>query len=87
MTIIGWIVAGLIIGALAKLVMPGRDPGGFVITILLGIAGAVVGGFIGRSLGLYGPDQAAGWLVSIAGAVILLAGYRFAIGNRRPAAH
>jgi uncharacterized membrane protein YeaQ/YmgE (transglycosylase-associated protein family) len=57
MTIIGWIVAGLIIGALAKLVMPGDDPGGIVVTTLLGIAGAVVGGAVGRALGLYGPAR------------------------------
>ena len=55
--IIGWIIFGLVVGALAKLVMPGRDPGGCLVTILLGIAGAVIGGFLGRSLGFYGPDR------------------------------
>jgi uncharacterized membrane protein YeaQ/YmgE (transglycosylase-associated protein family) len=82
MTFLGWILAGLIIGALAKLLMPGRDPGGMMVTILLGIAGAVVGGFIGRAMGLYGPDEPAGWIVSILGAVLLLAGYRAVIGRR-----
>ena len=74
--ILGWILFGLVVGALAKLVMPGRDPGGIFVTIILGIIGAVVGGFIGRSLGFYGPGQSAGFLMSIAGAIILLAVYR-----------
>lgn len=61
---------------IAKLLMPGRDPGGFIITVLLGIAGAVVGGFVGRVLGLYGPNDAAGYLMSIVGAILLLVLYR-----------
>lgn len=76
MGILGWILFGLIVGALAKLVMPGRDPGGIIVTILLGIVGAVLGGFIGRTLGFYGPNQSAGWLMSIVGAILLLALYR-----------
>lgn len=76
MSIIGWIIAGLIIGALAKFVMPGRDPGGIIVTILLGIAGAIVGGWIGSSFGFGGQGEAAGWLMSILGAVILLILYR-----------
>jgi uncharacterized membrane protein YeaQ/YmgE (transglycosylase-associated protein family) len=80
--VIGWIVFGLIVGALAKLVMPGRDPGGFIITMLLGIAGAVVGGFVGRTLGWYGPNDAAGFLMSFLGAVILLALYRMLFATR-----
>ena len=74
--ILSWIVFGLIVGVLAKLVMPGNDPGGIIVTILLGVAGALVGGLIGRALGFYGPDQAAGYLMSIVGAVVLLALYR-----------
>ena len=74
--VLGWIVFGLIVGVLAKLVMPGKDPGGFVMTTLLGIVGAVIGGFIGRALGFYGPNQAAGWLMSIVGAILVLALYR-----------
>ena len=70
--IIGWIVFGLIVGILAKLVMPGRDPGGFIITALLVIAGAVVGGLIGRALGFYGPGEAAGFIMSFFGAILLL---------------
>ncbi len=76
MGILGWILFGLIVGALAKLVMPGKDPGGIIITMLLGIAGAVLGGFAGRALGLYGEGEAAGFLMSFVGAVLLLVLYR-----------
>jgi uncharacterized membrane protein YeaQ/YmgE (transglycosylase-associated protein family) len=76
MGILGWILFGLVVGALAKLVMPGRDPGGIIVTMLLGIAGAVLGGFTGRALGLYGPNEAAGFLMSFVGAVLLLFLYR-----------
>ncbi len=82
MAILSWIVFGLVIGIIAKLLMPGKDPGGFIITILLGIAGALVGGFIGRAMGFYGPNQSAGWLVSILGAIILLALYRMLVRRR-----
>jgi uncharacterized membrane protein YeaQ/YmgE (transglycosylase-associated protein family) len=74
--IVGWIVFGLIVGVIAKLLMPGRDPGGMIVTMLLGIAGAVIGGFIGRAMGLYGPQDAAGIFMSILGAVLLLFAYR-----------
>ena len=70
--LLGWIVFGLIVGVIAKLLMPGKDPGGFIVTALLGIAGAVLGGFAGRALGFYGPGEAAGFLMSTLGAVILL---------------
>jgi uncharacterized membrane protein YeaQ/YmgE (transglycosylase-associated protein family) len=73
---LGMILFGLVVGILAKLVMPGRDPGGFIVTILLGIAGSVLGGFLGRVLGLYSPGQPAGWIVSTIGAVVLLLIYR-----------
>jgi uncharacterized membrane protein YeaQ/YmgE (transglycosylase-associated protein family) len=76
------IVLGLIIGAVAKLVMPGDDPGGIIITILLGIAGAVVGGFLGRVLGLYEVGQPAGFVMSVLGAVVLLLGYRLLTRQR-----
>ena len=82
MAIVSWIVFGLIVGVIAKLVMPGRDPGGFVVTILLGIAGAFVGGFIGRAMGFYGPSQSTGWLMSIAGSVVLLLLYRILAPKR-----
>jgi uncharacterized membrane protein YeaQ/YmgE (transglycosylase-associated protein family) len=77
-----WIIVGLVVGALAKLVMPGRDPGGMFVTIILGIAGSLLGGGIGRALGLYTANEPAGWIMSILGAVILLAVYRLAIGRR-----
>ena len=76
MDFIGWLLAGLVIGVLAKLVMPGDDPGGIIVTILIGIVGAMVGGGLGRALGLYAPGQPAGWIMSIIGAVILLFLYR-----------
>lgn len=82
MVILAWIVFGLVIGFIAKLLMPGKDPGGFIVTMLLGIAGALVGGFIGRAMGFYGPGQAAGWLMSILGAIILLALYRMMVRRR-----
>jgi uncharacterized membrane protein YeaQ/YmgE (transglycosylase-associated protein family) len=74
--VLSWICFGLVVGVLAKLLMPGNDPGGFIVTILLGIAGAMVGGFLGRVMGLYGPGQVAGYIMSIVGAIILLALYR-----------
>ena len=76
MGILSWIVFGLVVGIIAKLVTPGRDPGGFIITMLLGIAGALLGGFIGRAMGFYGPNETAGWLMSIGGAILLLVLYR-----------
>jgi len=82
MGILTWILFGLVVGVIAKLLMPGRDPGGFIVTILLGIAGALVGGFIGRAMGFYGPDESAGWIISILGAIILLALYRMMVRRR-----
>ena len=76
MGILSWIVFGLVVGIIAKLLMPGRDPGGFIITMLLGVAGALLGGFLGRAMGFYGASEQAGWLISILGAVILLVIYR-----------
>jgi uncharacterized membrane protein YeaQ/YmgE (transglycosylase-associated protein family) len=73
---------GLIVGALARLIMPGRDPGGIIITIVLGIAGSFVGGFIGRLLHLYGPGQPAGFFMSLLGAIVLLWIYRVVRGRR-----
>jgi uncharacterized membrane protein YeaQ/YmgE (transglycosylase-associated protein family) len=82
MGILGWIVFGLVVGAVAKLVMPGRDPGGIIVTMLLGIAGALLGGFIGQALGLYRQGESAGFLMALVGAVVLLALYRMLIGRR-----
>ena len=78
------ILIGLVAGALAKLFMPGRDPGGIIVTILLGIAGAIVAGWLGRAVGWYGPeDTGPGLIAAIIGAMLLLVVYRFAIGRRR----
>jgi uncharacterized membrane protein YeaQ/YmgE (transglycosylase-associated protein family) len=76
MGVLSWLISGLIIGALAKFIMPGRDPGGIIVTILLGIAGAFVGSYLGQKLGWYQPGEPAGWIVSILGAIVLLAIYR-----------
>ncbi|MDX2149797.1 MAG: GlsB/YeaQ/YmgE family stress response membrane protein [Bryobacteraceae bacterium] len=77
-----WILFGLVVGVIAKLLMPGRDPGGFIVTILLGIAGAILGGYIGRALGWYEAGQGAGFLMALLGAIILLAIYRLAFRRR-----
>src|SRR4029079_16317786 len=76
------ILFGLVVGVIAKLLMPGPDPGGFIITILLGIAGAVLGGYVGRLLGFYGPNEGAGFFMALLGAVILLAIYRMTLSRR-----
>ena len=81
MHLLWMIVVGLIVGALAKLIMPGRDPGGIIVTILLGIAGSVVAGLIGRAVGWYSEGQPAGFIASIIGAIIILAIYRLIIGR------
>jgi uncharacterized membrane protein YeaQ/YmgE (transglycosylase-associated protein family) len=82
MSIIGWIFFGLVVGIVGKLLMPGRDPGGFILTILLGIAGALLGGFIGRALGLYREGEPAGFIMAIIGSIVLLVIYRLVIGRR-----
>ena len=80
--ILGWIVIGLLAGGIAKLLMPGKDPGGCIITILLGVAGALLAGFIGKSVGWYDQNEAAGFIAAIVGAFILLFIYRL-IARRR----
>ena len=82
--IIAWIVIGGIAGGIAKLLMPGKDPGGCIVTVLLGVAGALLAGWIGRMVGWYGPeDQGAGFIAAIIGALILLVIYRVVAGRRR----
>jgi uncharacterized membrane protein YeaQ/YmgE (transglycosylase-associated protein family) len=76
------IIFGLVVGALAKFIMPGKDPGGIIVTILLGIAGSLLGGFLANSMGLGGGDQYAGLIGSVIGAIILLAIYRMFVGRR-----
>lgn len=74
---------GLVIGAIAKFLMPGRDPGGFIITAIIGMVGSMIGAFLGRAMGLYANgQQSAGWVMSVIGAVVLLAGYRLIMGRR-----
>lgn len=80
MHLLGQIIFGLIVGIIAKLLMPGRDPGGFIVTMLLGVAGSLLGTFVGRML--FGADYAAGWIASIIGAILLLAIYRAVVGRR-----
>lgn len=82
MQILWMLIIGLVIGAIAKFMMPGKDPGGIVITMLLGVAGSLIAGFLGRSLGWYGTNESAGFIASIIGAIILLAGYRMVVGRR-----
>ena len=81
MHVLWMIIIGLIVGALAKLIMPGRDPGGIIVTILLGIAGSLVAGWLGRAVGWYSEGQSAGFFASIVGAIIILAIYRLIIGR------
>lgn len=81
MSFLGSIIFGLIVGLLAKFVMPGKDPGGLLITILLGIAGGILGTWLGTALGFTREGEAAGWILSIIGAVVLLAVYRMIAGR------
>ncbi len=81
--ILGWIVIGFIAGGIAKLLMPGKDPGGCLITILLGIAGALLAGFIGKAIGWYEEGEAAGFLAAIVGAFLILLLYRIIVRRRR----
>jgi len=80
--VIGWILIGLIAGGIAKLLMPGRDPGGCIVTILIGIAGAVLAGFIGQSVGWYRPGEGAGFIAAIVGALVILLIYRLIMKRR-----
>ncbi|MCK0530399.1 GlsB/YeaQ/YmgE family stress response membrane protein [Sphingobium agri] len=77
MELLGWIIVGLLAGAIARLVMPGRDPSGCVVTILLGIAGALFAAYVGRLLGIYEPGQQASFLAAVLGAIAVLAIYRW----------
>ncbi len=82
MSILGWIVFGLVVGIVAKFLMPGPDPGGMIITILLGIAGALLGGFIGRGLGWYGEADPVSFLMALLGAILILILYRQLGGSK-----
>lgn len=80
--IFGWIVIGLLAGGIAKLLMPGKDPGGCIVTILLGIAGALLAGFLGSAIGWYGPGDGAGFIAAIVGAFLILLVYRLVLKRR-----
>ena len=82
MGILGWILFGLVVGIVAKLIMPGKDPGGFIVPILLGIVGALLGGFLGRMLGLYREGEPAGFVGATLGAILVLLIYRMATRRR-----
>lgn len=79
---LGWILIGLVAGVLGKLIMPGKDPGGFIVTILLGIAGALLAGFVGQAVGFYRAGEGAGWIAATIGAIVLLILYRLVMRSR-----
>ena len=82
MAILGWILFGLVVGVVGKFLTPGRDPGGFILTIALGIAGALLGGFLGQALGLYREGEPVGFVMAVLGSIILLVLYRMVAGRR-----
>ena len=81
-SLLGWVLIGLVAGVLGKFLMPGKDPGGFVVTILLGIAGALLAGFLGQALGFYRPGESVGWIGATLGAIALLFIYRLVMRGR-----
>ncbi|HEY4059028.1 MAG TPA: GlsB/YeaQ/YmgE family stress response membrane protein [Kofleriaceae bacterium] len=82
MHIIAVLLIGLVVGALAKLFMPGKDPGGIIVTILIGIAGSFIANYIGQAAGWYAPNESAGFIASIIGSIVLLLGYRLITGKK-----
>ena len=82
MSVLGWILFGLVVGIVGKFLMPGRDPGGFLVTILIGIVGAVIGGYVGRGLGMYREDDPVGFIMAVIGSIILLVIYRLLFARR-----
>lgn len=83
MEILYTILIGLVVGVIAKLLMPGRDPGGFIITTLIGIAGAMLAKFVGQAMAWYSEGDSVGWIASILGAILLLFLYRMVTGRSR----
>jgi uncharacterized membrane protein YeaQ/YmgE (transglycosylase-associated protein family) len=83
MGILWTLIIGLVVGAIAKFLMPGKDPGGFIVTMLIGVAGALLAGFLGRALGWYAnPGEGPGIIASVIGALLLLLLYRMFVGRR-----
>ncbi|HMH51040.1 MAG TPA: GlsB/YeaQ/YmgE family stress response membrane protein [Candidatus Acidoferrum sp.] len=82
MDILLWIVFGLVVGLVAKLLMPGRDPGGIIVTIVLGVVGALLGGWLGRVMDLYREGEATGFIMAVVGALVVLALYRLVVPDR-----
>jgi uncharacterized membrane protein YeaQ/YmgE (transglycosylase-associated protein family) len=82
MDVLLWVLFGLVVGIVARLIMPGSDPGGVIMTIILGIVGALLGGWFGRVLGFYREGEAAGFIMAVIGAVIILAVYRLVLPSR-----
>lgn len=85
MHLLAFLLFGLVVGALARLIVPGKEPGGWVISMLLGIGGAMLGGFFGRLIGMYRPGQPAGFLMSLLGAIVPVAAYHAVVVRRAPA--
>jgi uncharacterized membrane protein YeaQ/YmgE (transglycosylase-associated protein family) len=81
MAILGWIMFGFLVGIVAKLVTPGRDPGGFIVTVLLGVAGALLGGFLGRAVGWYREGDPVGFATAVVGSIVLLVLHRLIAGR------
>ncbi|MBL8236967.1 MAG: GlsB/YeaQ/YmgE family stress response membrane protein [Bryobacterales bacterium] len=75
-SLIGTLISGLVVGVIAKFLLPGKDPGGLIVTIGIGIAGSFLGSWVGQFFGLYAPGQSAGWIMSVLGSILLLFGYR-----------
>jgi uncharacterized membrane protein YeaQ/YmgE (transglycosylase-associated protein family) len=82
MHILWMLIIGLVVGALAKLIMPGKDPGGIIVTMLIGVAGSLIAGYLGRAAGWYQEGESAGFISSLIGALVLLGIYRLVQGRR-----
>lgn len=76
MHVLGWIIFGLVVGIVGKLIMPGKDPGGLIATVAIGVIGALIGGFLGRLVGMYGEEDPVGFVMAVIGAILLLWLYR-----------
>jgi uncharacterized membrane protein YeaQ/YmgE (transglycosylase-associated protein family) len=87
MSFIWMLIIGLVVGAIAKLLMPGRDPGGMIVTMILGVVGALIAGALGRAAGWYNEGEPAGFIASVVGAVLVLVVYRMIVGRRTPRVH